>query len=168
MTVVIGVDPGGRSTGLVLVDTATAPGDDSLLGCTTVDRAQDGRPLTDVPADYLTRVMAVVLTWSRFAGTELLAIEGLNRPSGHVRILDPSGLIATAHVIGAIRGRAWSTPTVLVAPGRNGTSLPWTAYPTPIRGKSPAGQDARRHMRSAYDVALAGPAALRLERTRTR
>lgn len=175
--IVLGVDPGARATGLVVVDTDVVPGiPPALLGSTTVERPKDGRNLLDVPPEYLRSVIAAMVeamrqirdeaTLEPTRHVELIAVERVRRPSWHVArgsksgkggaAADPTALLATAVVLGAILGRAWTVPVVTVPPDRNGRQLPLDAYPTPL-ATTGKGQDKRRHERSAYDVACAGP-----------
>ena len=72
--------------------------------------------------------------------------------------LNPAAIIGTAVVLGHVLG--WDHPTatlVRVAPLGNGRLFPLTAYPGPLatNGK---GTDARRHERSAFDVAVSAAA----------
>lgn len=187
--IVIGVDPGGRDTGLVVIDDAPPVTRDrpagaiDLLESLTIRRADSaaGTPIEAVPRTYLLDVMSAVRDLLQIhvgdarRGTShaLIAVEGVVKPTGHAggrrgHLIDPAGLLATAQVLGAILARAWSVPVVRVPPGGNGSALPWTAYPEQIRAKSPLGKDNRRHMRSAYDVALLARQTLTLERRTAR
>lgn len=171
--IVLGVDPGGRDTGIAVVDVAAtaAYSTPTLLASTTVHRADDG-PLTHVPETYLRDVLAVILTLREDpAGlapdVELIAVEGVEAPNWHhggkAKPIKPDAIIATAQVLGAVLGRSWTVPVVRVRPGRNGHALPLDAYPGYLATKG-KGQDKRRHERSAYDVACQGPAVLRFAR----
>ena len=182
--IVIGVDPGGRDTGLVVIDDAPPvtrerpAGTIELRWHGTITRPDDGRPIEVVPRSYLLDVLStvndLVRSVDRPSGPVVaIAVEGVVSPTGHAagrkgHLIKPDGLLATAQVLGAILGRSWSVPVVRVPPGNNGRSLPWTAYPVPIRAKSPAGADNRRHMRSAYDVALLARQTLALEQRTAR
>lgn len=175
--IVVGVDPGGRDTGIAVVDVPAVPAYSTprLLASTTVRRADDG-PLTRIPRDYLLDVNAAILHYladpiryglNTGTAVELIAIEGVEAPGGFAngrkQLLDPAGIIATAQVLGAVLGRAWSVPVVVVRPGHNGRVLPLTRYPEPLATKG-KGHDKRRHERSAYDCAVHGPALARLQR----
>lgn len=153
MTVIVGVDPGAKETGIAVVDwTFLTAGPPTLLASTTVVRVDD-EPLIAPSRAYLHDVRAAVLgALVDYAG-EGLGVEGLVRPKGQVRIIDPSALVATAQVLGAVLGSTYRHPVVSVAPARNGHLFPLHVYPAPIgtRGK---GHDKRRHERSAYDVAV--------------
>lgn len=187
--IVVGVDPGSRDTGIAVVDVGptiayTVP---TLLASFTVHRPDDGSDLLEVPSGYLQDVNAAILSALRPGGhpvssrlaelipgrppAELIAVERVTRPSWQVRrgstsgrggaAADPTGIMATAIVLGAILGRAWTVPLVAVAPKGNGKLLPLTAYPEPLatNGK---GHDKRRHERAAYDVACLGPGTSRV------
>lgn len=168
--IVVGVDPGARATGIVVVDHSGHPGQLSyraeLVTSTTVTRPLDDGPLVKVPRAYLVDVVATVTAAVRDHAAALLAIEDVNAPSwrhaGKTKPVDPAGIIATAIVLGALRGRAWQLPVVDVAPGGNGRRLPLHAYPDPLctGGK---GHDKRRHERSAFDVAAQAPALHRFD-----
>lgn len=155
MKSVIGIDPGGRSTGIVL-----------MVGGKLVDFAVIERkgkdPLPD--AGYLREVGSAA---GRMAGTlipgyPLIAVEGLSKPtgfrkgaaSGQKGFLNPLDLAGPAMVIGAL---VVTFPgAVMVEPRGNG-SKEWFAYPEQIRPKPGGkGADRLRHARSAWDVALAG------------
>ena len=163
--IVLGIDPGGAHTGIVVID-SQATGDAGLLAHTTID-CHD-RPRSHIDRPYL----GAIIEWASDAcweyGVHLVAVEGVTRPKGHAagragHLIDPTGLIGTAQVLGAILGQTWPGPLVVIPPGGNGTSLPLNGYPTTIRGTR-AGQDNRRHARSAYDVAFQGQPYLRLQR----
>lgn len=177
--IVVGVDPGARETGVALVDTRTR----EILASTTVRRpAAAQAPILEVEPDYLVDVVAVVHAYAfgtrdprasaapYFRDAELVAVEGVRRPSwrvaGKVKPTDPSAIIATAFVAGAVLARSWGVPLVVVPPGRNG-SQEYGTYPAELVTASErrgsgwelrlAGDGQLRHERSAYDVALAGP-----------
>lgn len=162
MTVpVVGVDPGGRSTGVV---TRHA---DRLLYAATVTR--DG-----TLADYLTEVTctvtkAVACAVTDQAGTTdpivtpIVAVEDLNEPTPHLGLTNVRGLIGAAEVLGAVL-HAYPT-AVLVPPGRHG-SAPLDTYPPALVGaRERQGTGKARHVRSSWDVAGLG---LTLHRMATR
>lgn len=174
---VVGVDPGARQTGLAVV---TGDGR-TLLASSTIVR--DGRIAELLVPDerYLANVVGALRDACRAWGPEIVAVELVSRPRQHLNgglarggkggaAADPSALLATATVIGAIAGRSW-TPAdlVLVPPGGNG-GRPVGAYPPELRGPREqlhtVGTGKLRHERSAYDVALAGARHARLERAR--
>jgi hypothetical protein len=143
VTVVLGVDPGAASTGLVLRD-----GDDLLAHATAHG-----------PWD---QVLTVI--WRDLPATatfDLVAIEEVIAPHFYrgKKMLDPKHAIATARVAGAVAGWAWSGPTdvIWVPPGHNGQG-DLTMYPEPLRPTRGHGRgaDSLRHVRSAWDVAGLG------------
>lgn len=157
--VVVGIDPGARATGIAVLERKTLATFD-LLGSTAIVRPKiAGEEIIDVPEPYLLDVVAAAVEAVRTHGADLVAVEGIRRPSwrvaGRSKPLDPSAIIGTAQVLGAIRGRSWGVPVVTVPPGRNGHLIPLNRYPEPLatNGK---GSDKRRHERSAYDVAVLG------------
>lgn len=175
--IVVGVDPGARDTGIAVVDYTLLTGRvPTLLASVTITRERDGSDLTDLAAGrpYLTNVLSAVVATCQDYAVDGIAVEGVKRPSarikGKVKPVDPAAIIATAAVAGAIAGRTWSNPLVVVPPKGNGMLLPPAHYPEPIRPKSIAGKDNRRHERSAYDVAMMGARdlAVALNRRRAR
>lgn len=172
--IVCGVDPGSRSTGVAVIDEG-ARRDSGYLASTTVHRPEDGSELLEPPRDYLDDVAATILAGIRDHSGDLLAVEGIRRPSWHMdgkaKPTDPSGIIATAIVFGAVFGRPWPVPIVVVPPGGNGRQ-PLAFYPGRLipPGKTLAqiatmkGKDKLRHERAAFDVAHRARAARTLAR----
>jgi hypothetical protein len=143
--VVIAADPGARWTGVV------ARRGNDLLDAVTVERTTDEGDL-GVGQDYLAAVLAAVDLMSRdFAADAVVAVEGLRRPSPHVRVTNPEAVMGAAMVLGAVLG-AWPR-AVVVPPGRHG-SAPLAVYPPRLVGvRERAGTGSLRHVRSAWDVA---------------
>ncbi len=165
--IVVGVDPGGRETGLAVVDYTLLTGKiPTLLASATILRERDGTDLLDLGAgrEYLVNVLAGVSAACQDFAVDGIAVEGVRRPSwfhkGKAKPTDPSAIMATSAVAGAVIGRSWSCPLVVVDPVGNGMLLPPAQYPEAIRPKSIAGKDKRRHERSGYDVAMMGSAEL--------
>ena len=139
----IGVDPGGRHTGIVLRHS------DQLVRWMLIRRA--------TPLDaYLEEVVAAVVEMYAYAptvgigGPILVAVEDLNDPNPHMGVTAVRGIIDTAQVIGAL---SVTLPIVRIPPGRHG-SAPLAAYPTALRGaRELVGKGKLRHVRSAWDVA---------------
>lgn len=150
MKSVIGIDPGGRSTGLVLLS------GDRLIDADVIERKGKDR----VPeASYLVEVRKrVQVACFRSVDRPLLCVEGLKAPNayhdGKRKPISPLDLVGPAMVLGMILAE-WPE-AVVVPPGGNG-ARDWFAYPEqirqPIGGK---GSDRMRHARSAYDVAVQG------------
>lgn len=157
---VLGVDPGARSTGLCLIH-----GRDILAHETIT---HDTPNLLPVPRTYLRDVVERI-NWIRRLNPGLdpsLAVEDVVRPNWHMNgraAADPSALLATAAVLGAVLAIDSRGRTVLqVRPSGNG-SRPLGAYPDELVSageRRKAGWQMRigsgqlRHARSAYDVAL--------------
>ena len=151
---ILGVDPGGRQTGVVVVDDRGR-----LRGRATVRRpakVRDGR----LDVAYLAAVTAEVAAGVAVArGAELavdvVAVEDVRRPTPQAgaRPTNPAGIIAASGVAGAVL--AWAAgrglTVELVAPARHGKA-PRQTYPDELR----------EHERSAWDVAHAARAALAL------
>lgn len=179
--IALGIDPGARWTGLAVIDYAagTMP---SLLASRTVDRrdesiyvgpAPEGASKLadhlDLPAGYLSAVTRAARLlafdrerWGYPTGNrrvETVGVEWLRRPSwrhaGREKPVDPSAVMATAIVLGAIVEAFHDVglPVERIRPMGNGRLFPLAHYPDPIRTTG-AGHDKRRHERSAFDVAL--------------
>jgi hypothetical protein len=134
---VVGVDPGGSDTGIVLRAA------DKLLAFDVVSRrAAAGEVRAELPdGAYLCRVVDTVVRFSALTrGSTIVTIEGIKKPTGFAggkrAPMNPMGLIATGMTLGAV--------------------LP--AYPSALRPTSGrgAGADRLRHARSAWDVADLG------------
>jgi hypothetical protein len=167
----VGVDPGGRDTGIVL----RLGGE--CFGAFVVTRT--GEPGTDLAdweagdwAHYLGEILGTVaLLVARAAklpragaNPARVAVEGLTNPGGRahgqVAPIRPIDLAATGLVLGAVV-TAHPTATV-VAPGGHGSG-PTIAYPAELVGsRERAGRGRMRHARSAWDVAGAAPTVHRL------
>lgn len=157
---VVGIDPGGRDTGLILVDGARVSG----------RSVRSGGELLPVSQDYVQAVLAEVAELVASTSERVVVcVEGVTRPSWHVQAsashgaaANPTGLIAAAVVLGAVMGAY--PHAVVVPPGGNG-SKPLGAYPAGLvsegeRRKSGwelrVGSGKLRHQRSAWDVAVKG------------
>jgi len=158
---VIAVDPGARGTGLVLRR------GDQLLDHTLVERAGRG-PLPD--AVYLRQVNAAVGRLFHVAAASrpvvaadaiVVAVEDLHAPNPHLGTTNVLGVLGAAMVLGAVLDR-W--PDALrVPPGGHGAG-PLAAYPAVLRGpRERRGTGARRHLRSAWDIAGAAAGVLRVQ-----
>lgn len=150
MTVVIGVDPGGRMTGAVIRH------GDELLDFAVLERA-DGEPV-DV---FARRVVAHTDQWVTeiVGGVPVVAVEDVVAPSGfrdgRRQFARPDSLITTSIVLGALIGGCL-IPPILVRPNRNGDG-PLQAYPKALVGtREKAGTGRLTHARSAWDIAAAG------------
>lgn len=156
MTTWVGIDPGGRYTGVVV-----RRGNDLL------DHRTYTRPGTDdLPErSFLRRLMLELMDLVELHDAAV-AVEGVQKPSpfmgktGNVSFSNVTGILGTAAVWGAVMA---ILPAVVIPPGGNGSG-PMRAYPVELRpttGKG-AGKDKLRHERSAWDVAGAGAAHVRL------
>lgn len=158
--VIVGIDPGGRDTGIV----AISP--DGTVRTAAVTNPGELLPL---PAGYIADVLTAVaeLISGRHA---IIRVEDVKRPNWHVAkdakrgaATNPTGLLATAQVLGAIRAAYRNAE--LVPPGGNG-SKPLGAYPLALVGdreratpgwELKVGQGKKRHLRSAWDIANYSP-----------
>lgn len=155
---VVGVDPGARATGIVLVAA------DGVVSGVSVENPAG--PLLPPPVEYVARVISAVGDLA--APGVVVAVESVTRPSWHVAKSasrgaagNPTALLGTAVVLGAVLG-AYPT-AVLVRPGRNGSG-PMGVYPEVLVSvgerrkpgwENRVGGGKLRHQRSAWDVALA-------------
>lgn len=155
--IVMGVDPGGRHTGIV-----TKEHDKILSACvltrTTGDKFPDAHYITEVLDEITTHIEIVTF----------IALEGIveprgRNPAGDEVIMSPAGLIGTGIIYGAVLAR-WPH-AVIVPPGGNG-SLPDHAYPPEIRRRERLGGPTQ-HARSAYDVARVGEVLYRASKSST-
>lgn len=150
MTIVIGVDPGGRMTGAVIRHA------DELLDFALLERG------TNEPVDvYARRVVAHVDGWFTeiIGAVPVLAVEDVVAPSGfrdgRRQFARPDSLITTSIVLGALIGGCL-VPPLLVRPNRNGDA-PLQTYPAALVGaREKAGTGRLTHARSAWDIAAAG------------
>jgi hypothetical protein len=144
MTVtMVGVDPGGRYTGIV-----TRSGDGVSACCVMTRTTGDDLP----DKEYIDEVLREIA--SQLEQADCLAVEGLvvphgRRPDGESTIMTVAGIMGTAMIFGAVVAR-WPH-VIVVSPGANG-ALPEFAYPERIRKRTRLGGPST-HARSAYDVA---------------
>ena len=163
-SVVVGIDPGGRDTGIV----AISP--DGTVRTAAVTNPGELLPL---PAGYIADVLAAIRDFTDNGQTHaIIRVEDVKRPNWHVAkdakrgaATNPTGLLATAQVLGAIRGAYRNAE--LVPPGGNG-SKPLGAYPEALVGPGErskqgwelrVGTSKKRHLRSAWDIANYTPTA---------
>lgn len=156
-TPVVGVDPGGRQTGVV-----ARCGPQPLFAC-IVTRAD---PENVPTAAYVAEVTgAVADALDAIGGQALVAVEGVVHPTGHVRMVNVTGLLGAAVVLGGVL--AAFPAAVVVPPGGHGAG-PLGAYPDDLCGpRESKGTGRHRHVRSAYDVAAAGVLLAQLDKTVT-
>lgn len=160
--IVLGIDPGARTTGFCLRR------GDNVLAAGDVTRDRDEGPLGVGPGYCAAVLRAIAQITSGEFGRDLIAVEDVHRPNWHVldrrggarAAADPTALLGTAIVLGAVLGRYPSA--VRVPPGRNGAGA-LRAYPRELvsdqerrHGTGRTGGGRLRHARSAYDVAGAG------------
>jgi hypothetical protein len=152
--IVVGIDPGGSWTGIVV-----RRGADAIW----VDAVHRGDEVGD--AGWLTHVLAslnaaMAEAASLQQGKGLLAVEDVVAPNPHVRVTNVAALLATAKVVGMVL--AVHPTAILVRPGGHG-SAPLASYPPNLVGdRERAGSGRLKHARSAYDVAGAGLAHWRM------
>jgi hypothetical protein len=151
--IVLGVDPGARSTGLVLRK------GDELLAHTIAERKGDDLLPT---AEYLAEVIAAA---NQLGDFHVVGAESVQKPNvwhgGKKQVLDPTAAIGTGMVLAAVL-LTWPA-TVVVPPSRNGKA-PRQLYPEALWGEreGDAGTGKLRHCRSAWDVAGAAVKHMRI------
>lgn len=151
-TPVVGVDPGGRESGLVLRQGADVVHHVLLV--------REG-PARSLPGStYFREVIATALELRAEgdelgAGATVVAVEGLSEPNPHMGTIAVMGIMGTAAVFGAVVGVI--TDAVVVEPAGHGKA-PMPAYPRQLQPTTGHGKghDNLRHCRSAYDIARAG------------
>lgn len=153
---VVGVDPGGRETGLVL------RAGSELVNARVVRRT--GREKLPTP-DYLCAVVLSIDEYLEQAGDEsLLAVEGLVHPSPHMDLTNVLGLVGTGMVLGAVVCQ-WPE-AIVVRPNKHGALAP-VAYPEPLRPRARRLGGSSEHARSAWDIAGAGRHLARVRNARS-
>jgi len=148
---VIGCDPGGRYTAVVVVNDTGA-----VLEASTLKRDTD-----EPDAAWLTRVVGFIAECRARHPYAPLLLEGVEAPkgfSGGKRApINPGSLIGVSAVFGAV---LVTNPSAIVVPPRGHGSRPIEEYPAELTGRAtgeyapPAGT--RRHERSAFDIAVKG------------
>lgn len=154
--VVVGVDPGYRDTGWVILRGR------ELVACGTVHRAEPAIAGCSLTAgDYLDDVVGSIeaeLDAALVDKVDLVAVEDIVCPTPHLGMTNSTGIIGAAIVVGYVLSWARdldpATEVVTVRPGRNGSG-PSGLYPPELldRGGIARPGGARRHERSALDVA---------------
>lgn len=166
-TVVLGIDPGGRSTGLCLIT-----GREVVLHQVVVNDAEKMLPIA-LPYihDVLGAMATITADLPRHGHGITIAVEDVVRPSWHMKgraAADPSALLATAQILGAVLAFDPTMRTVIVRPRGNG-SRALGEYPAALVSPGERRKDGwqtrigtgqLRHARSAFDVALAGQEAI--------
>jgi hypothetical protein len=155
---VVGVDPGGRYVGIVVLN-----GLGALISARVMDRHQWVPDRNDLAR--WGRVVVEMID-KLCEGECLVAVEGVKAPSffagqanGKARVTNPTGIIETASVFGAVTGVF--ADAVVVPPAKNGAALD-RANPDEIRKGVRLGGPSD-HARSAYDVARAAVKLNRLK-----
>lgn len=159
VVIYVGVDPGGKWTGVITRHRSR------LLYAATVTNQGDWMPtnayLDEVRATVSAAVVAASPTTKGPGQRITVAIEGLNEPSPHLGIINVRGLIGAAAVYGTVLSTF--DGVVIVPPGGNG-SAPLGTYPSALVGSNErVGTGKMRHCRSAWDVSLTAEQQLRLE-----
>ena len=144
---IIGIDPGMNYTGIVGLR------GEKLVIVTLMERTPKSMPqqaYIDETLEYLTELQ------TRFPGlAPNFAVEAANAPNPYLGLINPNPILQTAKLAAAIHARF--PEAISVEPGGNGSADPYS-YPklTQPRRKGGKGKDKYCHLRSAYDIALAG------------
>lgn len=164
--VLLGVDPGGRTSGCVL-----------LVNGTYFDHKLFTRGRDEPQEAYAASVCVGIADWvggliGPYGDGRVARIETVVPPVGGIRFLRPKDLISVSMVAGAIGqaliGQGWEVGWV--RPGGHGKTpdlpvgrvldeLMGQKYPKELlpERKGSAYKDKRRHLRSAWDIAHATP-----------
>lgn len=150
MTAIVGIDPGGANTGIVV------RWREVLAGHVLVRRADNPdlyRELLLAEVDYAWHRAETAYPWS----TPLVAVESVHAPNPHVRMTNVDGILATAEIVGAIRERCARRGyrLIMVPPGKHGSAI-LGSYPRKLVGPRDTGGGKLRHCRSAWDIAYLG------------
>lgn len=143
----VGVDPGGRSTGVAAV---IAP--KTLVYWAVVTRDAD----LDVYLAEICETIRIARSHLRHTAREsgartAVAVEDVVDPTPHMGTVTVRGLIDAAQVLGAVV-RTFNAQRI--RPASHGGGL-LAAYPEALRGpREKKGTGRLRHARSAYDVAV--------------
>jgi hypothetical protein len=149
--IVLGIDPGGRNTGIVLRDR------DVLLGWQLAVRRSTAK---QVDGPYIRHVLACALGLIADASPDdyIVAVETVAWWPDKGQHRNHTGLYGTAMVVGGILAR-WPDAVVVDA-GRGVANLHPQAYPAAIRPPvNGAGKDRLNHVRAAWDHSHAGETA---------
>ncbi|QWS68239.1 RuvC-like resolvase [Gordonia phage VanLee] len=157
MAVILGVDPGSRWCGLCVREGRR------LLGFEVIENPE--RVTFPASNAWVGQVLAAVSARIGEFGPDCVAVELLSKPSWHVgggrAAANPSEVIATAQVLGAVQSLDTAIPVRLCPPGKMGSG-PLGSYPvdlvSPAEQRAPnwkmrVGKGRLRHARSAWDVA---------------
>lgn len=142
MSIVVGVDPGGRTTGVV-----------SVNGSTVVYSALVTRTADQAFGQYALEVVDTVrIAVSAFWPT--INVEDLVEPTPHLGLTSVKGLIDTARLIGYLEAELPNYGIVRMVRPNNHGGDPLAAYPPELVGsREKVGTGKLRHVRAAYDIA---------------
>lgn len=149
MAITIGIDPGGRYTGVCVRD-----GEKILLSSTYV--RPENMPIVSWAVSVSDTIVADVIM--KFPDAKV-GIEGISDPKGFSggkkAPINPKYIIHAAIVLGSIVAKIPNA--VIIKPGKNGSG---EIYPDVLNGRRPKdlpgisdGATTRNHERSAFDVA---------------
>jgi hypothetical protein len=143
--VIVGVDPGGQETGIVV-----------RCGDTLLDTSLLRRDANDTLGVWVRSCVNEVERLVRTSHASLVAVESIVQPTWHVRerVISIGGLLWAQAVVG---GLLVAFPdAILVPPNSHGVS-PLGTYPRAIVGPNERrGCGKARHLRSAWDIAAFG------------
>ncbi len=154
MRTVLGIDPGARATGLCVLS------GDQIVAHRTITSEGEIFP---AERRYVLAVLEAGATLRQIHDVDLVAVETITRPSWHMKgraAVDPTALLATAEVLGAVLGVTGPSTSPKSDPTKTGHnhSAPTRELVSPAERRK-AGWENRigggqlRHARSAYDVA---------------
>lgn len=152
--IVVGIDPGSRSTALVIRDGET------VIHATTITR-EGNETHVNYALDVVDAVVPIINGYREKYPDLIIGIEGISDPKGFKggqrAAINPKDIIRTGVTLGALV--AIFRDAIIVAPGNNGSKHE-SQYPAELKGRRPkdlegssVGAGTRRHEQSAYDIA---------------
>jgi len=143
--VIVGVDPGGQDTGIVV-----------RCGDTLLDASLLRRGTDDTLGAWVRGCVNTVERLVKSTQASLVAVESIVQPSWHVRerVISIDGLLWAQAVVG---GLLVAFPDAILVPPNGHGAAPLRTYPSVIVGANERrGCGKARHLRSAWDIAASG------------
>lgn len=144
---VLGVDPGGTTTGFYLF--------------TDVENGDAGQWLlvhrTGSRLEYVESVLDTVNELTAMSPV-MVCVEDVTHPNPHAGTINVDGIIGAAQILGVVcaTGMRQRVPVIVIPPMGHGSG-PRQAYPPELwPDREPKGTGKMRHVRSAFDIGQAG------------
>lgn len=158
---VMGVDPGSKRTGVVVLD---IDGRDVNVVHRAVLARTDAESIDEYAESCAMQIIPVILDKK----PAIVGVEAFKAPSPFRGMVAPLQLVETSFMVGhTYRACYCAGTTVLVEPGGHGDH-PISTYPDALVGPretTGTGKSPWQHARSAHDVALAAVGTHRLKET---